>query len=202
MPKASPKVLSKLTASGFSGSGRATHLLLGSIISQIKPCFLATVIAPRATSEGGTRLPSPSRLPRKEFGRGELCCAAPHPAAATSRLDNTPSVLCPGQQIRLWSELCPFPRSSWFPVPKPSTQSLLTQCSPRQDSPCPSKPSHPKDLSTLSRRHGITPDLGRGGPAFSPKMGCPLHSQGKKTCMEGGVRRGHDTVPEMLFHLC
>lgn len=34
--RALPQVLSELTASGFAGSGRATHLLLGSIISQIK----------------------------------------------------------------------------------------------------------------------------------------------------------------------
>lgn len=178
-PKASPQAQSKLTASGFSESGRgATHLLLGSIISQIKPRFLATIIAPRATTEGGTDFPHPPASPKSESGRGELCCSTPS-------CSNVPV----GQYT-----LCPRPADpplvSALPLPPlflvPSTQTLHQRTAHAPQGP-PMFP-HLEDLSTLCHRHGISPDLGRGGSAFSPQMGCPLHSQGKKTCMEERVR--------------
>ena len=82
----------KLTASGFSESGRATHLLLGSIISQIKPCFSATIIAPRATSVmGGLAFSHPPASPKRSFGRGKLCCSPP----SCSNLPVGQYTLCP-----------------------------------------------------------------------------------------------------------
>ena len=177
MQRASPQVLSELTASGFSGSGKATHLLLGSWEALfLKTCCSATILAPKATSEGGTRLPSPSHLTKKKgFGKGKLC----HSPPSFSNLPVGQYKLCPQPESCLESVLL-FP-----PLFLVSNEVPLTPCSSNPQHPRPTTP-HPRDLSTLGHRHGITTDHGRGSSAISAKVGCPLHNQGKKTCMEGG----------------
>lgn len=144
-------------------------------VSQIKPCFSATIETPRATSvDERLCLLSPPVSPKTKVWKRRVCCSPP----SSSNLPVGQYTLCPQPGDPPLEIALPLPRPSWFPEPKPFPQvpltsscqnSVLFQC-PRPVIP------HPKDLSTCGHKHGITPDHGRGGSAFRAKMGCPLHS--------------------------
>lgn len=125
--------------------------------------------------KGGLVYPHPPTSPKRSLEE-ELSCSPP---SCSSLQVGQCTVL--SQEIRLESAW-PLPLLFLVPSAQPSTEISLTQCS--SDPQCPPIVPQPEKLSAFGHRHGITPDREKRGSAFRAKMGCPLHSQGKKTCME------------------